>query len=265
VTVALRFIRDRRRTILYWILGIGVFVFFTIAFYPAIKDQPTFDDAFKDASPSVKELIGAAQGLTTPVGYLHSQFFSSMLPILLLVFGIGVGARAIAGAEDDGTLELLLANPVTRRRVAVERYLSAIAQVVIVGVVAGALIVGLSGPFGLLESVSKPALVGACLAVTCLGILYASLAFAWGAARGGRGSSLAISASFAVGGFVIYGLVRAGVVPFLRFFTPWWWYLSRNIVAFGLQPEAVLVPLALSAVLAFVGVWGFERRDLQSS
>ena len=54
-----------------------------------------------------------------------------MLPLLLLVFAIGLGARAIAGSEQEGTLELLLSNPVTRRTVVAERYLA------MVGMIAG--------------------------------------------------------------------------------------------------------------------------------
>ena len=39
-----------------------------------------------------------------------------MLPLLLLVYAIGAGSRAIAGEEESGTLDLLLAHPLSRRR-----------------------------------------------------------------------------------------------------------------------------------------------------
>lgn len=47
-------------------------------------------------------------GLTSAAGYLHARLFSTILPVVLLVFGIGLGTRALAGAEEDGTLELTL-------------------------------------------------------------------------------------------------------------------------------------------------------------
>ena len=44
-----------------------------------------------------------------------------MVPLLLLVAAIGAGARAIAGEEERGTLDLLLSTPVSRRRLALEK------------------------------------------------------------------------------------------------------------------------------------------------
>jgi len=54
--------------------------------------------------------LSAANTLTAPIGYLNSQYFANVLPLILLVFAIGLGAWAISGDEAGGTLELLLAN-----------------------------------------------------------------------------------------------------------------------------------------------------------
>jgi ABC-2 type transport system permease protein len=55
------------------------------------------------------------------VGYLNSQFIANVLPVMLLAFGTGFAAWTIAGDEAAGTLELLLANPVSSARVTLER------------------------------------------------------------------------------------------------------------------------------------------------
>ena len=44
-----------------------------------------------------------------------------MVPLLLLIAAIGAGARATAGEEERGTLDLLLANPISRRRLVLEK------------------------------------------------------------------------------------------------------------------------------------------------
>ena len=44
-----------------------------------------------------------------------------MVPLLLMIAAIGAGAGAIAGEEERGTLELLLANPLSRRRLVLEK------------------------------------------------------------------------------------------------------------------------------------------------
>jgi hypothetical protein len=61
----------------------------------------------------------------------------------------------------------------------------------------------------------------------------------------------------------VFGLVSGGVIRGARFFSPWYWYLSRNIIAGGLPPEAILVPLGLALVLPAIGLWAFLRRDLR--
>ncbi len=262
-----RFLKDRLRSTLWWAGGLSGGLLLSVAFYPSIKDQPFLDDLLKDAPEGLKALAGAQGGLslTSPAGFLNSQVFAQVLPVAMLVLAIGVGARAIAGSEADGTLELMLANPITRRRVAVERYLSAVSVVVVIGVVSTIVLVAAAPVFQLSDGLSMVDLMAACLACTCFAILHCTLAFAVGAASGSRGNAIAVAAAVGVGGFILFGLVSGGIVEPLRFVSPWWWYLSRNILAFGLPPEAVLAPLALSVVLAAVGIVSFEARDLRSS
>ena len=39
-----------------------------------------------------------------------------MAPLILLIFAVGAGADAVAGEEERGALDLLLAHPLRRRR-----------------------------------------------------------------------------------------------------------------------------------------------------
>lgn len=265
MTVAVRYFLDRRRSSVWWVLGIAAFLLLSVAFYPAFKEQTSFEDLFKDLPEGAQALFGAGGeiSLTSPAGYLHSQIFTQVFPLALLIFGIGLGARAIAGTEGDGTLELLLSNPVTRTRVATERFLSTLVMVVALGAIMSILLLAFSAPFELLEGVSIPKLFAACAAATSLAVLHASIAFAVGAAVGGRARALSAAAAIAVAGYVLFGIVSSNVIHGARFVTPWWWYLSRNIVAEGFPIESVLVPMGLSAVFAFLGVWRFALRDLR--
>ena len=43
---------------------------------------------------------------------------------MLLIFTIGAGAGAVAGEEERGTLDLLLAHPVRRRDYVIQRFLA---------------------------------------------------------------------------------------------------------------------------------------------
>ncbi len=175
----------------------------------------------------------------------------------------GSAPRAIAGTEEDGTLELLLANPVTRPRVVLERYLANTALIVAVTVV---LLVALtlSGlPVGALDGVSRTGLAGATAGAFALAVFHGSIAYAVGAATGRRAPAIAAAATVAVAGYLVEGLlaVSDAIRPF-RFVSPWHWYLGRNMLTDGPAPDAIVLPLVLSAVALAGAVVLFSRRDL---
>lgn len=260
-----RFFKDKRRWIVWWSVGTAAFTLLSIAFYPAFKEFSQFDEQFGD-NEGLRAMFGGQGGisLVSPEGFLHGQVFAQSLPILLLIFAIGLGSRAISGAEGDGTLELLMANPVTRRRVALERYLTVVVQTILLVGVATVVVVAFA-PLVQLDGLSMTNVLGACASAACFGIVHATIAFASGAATGKRGIAIATSASVGVGGFVVFGLASGGVLEPLRFLSPWWWYVSRNTIALGLAPEAIWAPLAVSALLVAGSVVSFERRDLRGT
>lgn len=266
MTVARRMVRDRRRSTVWWLVGLLALVAFTVALYPSVKDQAEIEDLMANLPAAFRAMIGydTAVPLTSPAGYLHARMFSTVAPVLLVVFGIGVGAAAIGGLEEAGRLEPLLANPVTRTRVAIERYLAGVLLLAaLVGVFAAAT-VGLAAGVDALEGVRVTGLVGACAAAGALALLHQSLAFAVGAGTGRRGPAVGSAAAVAVGGYLLYSLLSLvdSLAP-LRYATPWYWYLQRNMLAEGMPPAAIAVPLVLSAALFTIGWAMFRRRDLR--
>jgi ABC-2 type transport system permease protein len=264
--VLTRYLRDTRRSAAWWALGMVALVAFTVAFYPSVRDNPTFDELFDDLPEAVRALVGAQEGipLTSPPGYLHGRLFSVMVPVLLITFGVGQGAKAIGGSEADGTLELLLANPVTRRGVAAGRYA---ALVLLLGAVTVALALSLLalGPtVGLLDGLSLPRLLGASAAAFCIALLHATLAFAVGAAVGRPGPAVAVATAVASAGYLLQSLAAASdKLRSLEVLSPWHWYLDRNVLADGMAPVAVLGPIVIAAVLFSAAAWRFDRRDLR--
>jgi ABC-2 type transport system permease protein len=263
--IAARFLRDRRRSLGWWTLGMIGLVFTSAVFYPAIKKQPSLDDLMKNLPQSLKAFVGEQAGVSfsSPAGYLHGRMFTILIPVLLLVFAIGLGARAVAGSEEDGSLEMMLANPVSRERAVVERFVGVASLVGALGMATFVALLALSAPFGLLQGISLVRLGAATLAVTSLAMLHASIAFVAGSLRPGRSRATATAAAVAVAGYIVFGLVNSHVIAWSRFVDPWWWYLSRNILVGGLPPEAVVVPLALTVLFAAASVRAFSRRDVR--
>src|SRR5487761_36631 len=90
----------RRISTLWWGLGLAGFAALLGIAYPTVRDNSELDKTFAGLPPGVQAALGLQAGLiTSPAGYLNSQYFANILPILLLVFGIGLAAWSIGGDE----------------------------------------------------------------------------------------------------------------------------------------------------------------------
>lgn len=264
--VAARALQDRRRGLVWWSIGIVGLVVFTVAFFPTIHGNPEFERVTKELPEAMRSLLSIDQAvpLTSAPGYLQGRLFGSILPLVLLIFAIGAGARAIGGSEEDGTLELLLMNPVSRRTVVGQRLIAMVVMVLLLTAVSVVAMLALSPLVGALEDVSLTGLVVATVGAGLIAIVHGALAFTIGAATGRRAVASVVATAVAVTGYLVQGL--AGVTPALepfRFLTPWHWYLDRNMLATGPALTAVLVPLAVSTILLAPAFPIFERRDLR--
>jgi beta-exotoxin I transport system permease protein len=266
VTVAQRWLLDRRRGLAGWTLGVTGLVLFTVAFFPTVEGDETFENLTDQLPASLRSLLGLAQGapITSAPGYLHARLFSTLLPLLFVVYAIGLGARAIAGTEEDGTLEILLAHPVTRTRVALERYLANTALLAALTVVFVAVLAASAPPLGALDGVSLTGLAGASAGAFALAILHGSIAYTVGAATGRRAPAIAAATTIAVAGYLIEGLLAVSdTIRPLRYASPWHWYLGRNMLTGGTAPDALAPPLLLSLALLAAATHLLNRRDLR--
>ena len=158
--VLLKSLRDQRRALLWWGIGLVILAAFTMAFYPSFADAPEFDKLLEEMPEWLaKSFAGDVSDLSSPEGYLNSNLFVLFLPLLFMIFAIAQGSGTIAGEEDRGTLELLLSNPLARWRVVAEKIgAMAIATLVLafafwLALAIGAAAVGMEISIGLMAQV----------------------------------------------------------------------------------------------------------------
>lgn len=259
-------VQRRRISLFWWGLGLVLFVGLLAVAYPTVRNNGELDKTFGGLPPGVEALLGlsATNTLTSPAGYLNSQYFANVLPLILLVFGIGLGAWAISGDEAAGTLELLLANPVSRTRVALERAAALVLLLALLTAVATAALLVLAPPTGLSQGLSLGRMMAATAACGLLALTFATVAFAIGAATGRRSPAMAVAATLAIAGYVIEGLAaQVKVLQPVRAVSPWHWFLDADPLSRGLVFESWLLPLAVSVVLIGISAAWFTRRDLR--
>ena len=102
-------VRVRRRTIVGWTIGLGFFAVMYMSFFPALPDDMLNLDI---GSVDIYKSMGV-ESMATFDGYMQSTVLN-FLPLLAGAFGVVLGVGALAGEEDDGTLELLAALPISR-------------------------------------------------------------------------------------------------------------------------------------------------------
>ena len=254
----------RRFSLLWWSLGVlGADALLALA-YPTVRDNSELDKTFAGLPPAVQAALGLQAGaLTSPAGYLNSQYFANLLPVMLLVFAIGLAAWSIGGDEGAGTLELLLSNPISRFRVAFERATAVLVELTALLAVAALGLVVLAPFTGLTAGLSSGRILQAAVATGFLALSFSAIAFAVGAATGSRGAAISMASAAAVALFMIEGLAeQVKLLRPIREASPWHWLLGTDPIRNGLGWESWLLPGAVSAALMIAGTLAFARRDL---
>ena len=85
-------IRDRRRAWIWWTVALAATALLIAVSFGAIEGQDQLNETFENMPDSLRVLMGidAEMTLTSPAGYLNSQWFANMFPILLSIYGIEV-------------------------------------------------------------------------------------------------------------------------------------------------------------------------------
>jgi ABC-2 type transport system permease protein len=189
--------------------------------------------------------------------------YSNLWPIILLVLGFGLAAWSVAGSEMDGTLEMVLANPLRRGRAASERFTGTALAVGLVTAVSTAALAGVAPFVDLDDGLPAWGFWAAGLTMFAFVLVHVALTFAVGAATGNKGLAIAAGAGVAVAGFMLQAL--AGIAEPLeqaRDFSPWYWFLRENPLTTEPTVLSLWLPLGLGVVLVALGVLAFNRRDL---
>ena len=211
-----------------------------------------------------EELLALFGGgdLTTPEGYFQLESFGLVTPIAVMVVTITLGAKALAGEEENRTMGILLANPVRRATVVTQKLVAMLLYGAVVGVVVFA---GTSAANWISSLEMSYANIAATAALaTLIGLLFGALSLLVGAATG--------RVRFAI--FVPVGaaLVLHTMNALASLSDAWWGQLSPFSYYLGSDPLNNGMAWGDAAVLAGVTVLlvalaypAFQRRDLRQT
>jgi ABC-2 type transport system permease protein len=261
-TVFSKTLFDMRGALFGWALGMFGFSLLLMAFYPSMQDSAEDLQAFLDKMPKyITAMAGGEIDLTSAEGFLSARV-SGTYPILALVFTIGYGVSLIAGEEESRTFELLLATPMPRWRVVIEKFAALVVFTVAVlvgsylGLLAGALLVDAT------DEINEGRLLVGVLDIAPLALFFGALALCLAGLQRRRGVAMGLVVGFASISYLVNTMSTVTHIPlWMQRLSPWHYY-NMQALREGVELGDVGLLLGLAALLVGVALWGFERRDV---
>lgn len=225
---------------------------------------PPYRDAF--ASLDLPPVLRKVMGEEAPVGsfeqFLAQEFFT-WVPIVLIVYAIISATGTLAGEEGAGTLDILIAQPVKRHRVVLEKAagltlgLTVATLASLPGFLIGAGIAGLGARLGDIF----PAVIN------MLPLVFLFLAFSlWAsAALPTRGAAAAVTIGVVVGMY-FFNVIGAAVqdVDFLRRLSPFYWADAAHVLMHGFDWARAGGLFSIAGLFLLLALWSFGRREVVS-
>jgi beta-exotoxin I transport system permease protein len=252
-------LRLRRTSTAAYAVGVALYTVVVVALYPSFKGATNLDQTLAK-QPGLSALFGINGSITTPDGWLAANLYANFLPLILLLLTIGYGASALAGEEDRRRLDLVLALPLARRRLVVEKAvaMTLIATVVSVLAFAAAL---LGRAFQI--DVSVTALVETTLAVLLLALALGLGALALGALTGERGHAIGIAAAAGSAMYLLGSLAAlVGWLGGARKLSLFYWAVENGQLAHGVSWAGFAILAAAVLVMLLAAIAAFERHDV---
>jgi ABC-2 type transport system permease protein len=263
IELALGPFRRLDRSLVGWAIGLGALIVITVAFWPVFRGSSGVSEAIERLPPGVIDALGLA-GFGTPAGFLRGNLYDVFVPLLMAIGAVATASGLTAGDEESGRLETYLTQPVTRQAVLAGRI---VATGIWVAVLTGALIaVQLVSDALMGLDIDAGRVIATVILCGLLAFLAAMLAIAvagW-LARPAVVVGVAIAAT--LGAYIVSALFPlSDLLEPLHELSPWDWALGGDPLVGGAEAWRFAAPVALAALLAFVAIAGFVRRDIRAA
>lgn len=256
-TIFLKTMFEKRWMTFWWAFATLLLILGVVALFPLFKDSLT---GLTNVPEELKSLVGDATAYSTITGWLTFQVFDQMV-FVSIILGIIIGGSILAGEENEGTLQSLLALPVTRSAVYWQKF-AAISC--IVGVVTLFLFIGSWIGVALIgESVDVWRLLLNTVMAVLAALFFAGLTYAVGAITGRRGVAGAAVGLFTFATFMLTSLA-AGIsaLKYVDYISPFHYYNKPGVLENGFQAWDALILAVATLVLLIIGYRVFSRRDI---
>ncbi len=211
---------------------------------------------------SVAGLLGGANYATIS-GWFGSEIGSVYGPLVIGAVAIIAASATTAGEEENGQLTLILAYPITRRRLVASK--AAAVAALVLGVAAGSwlgMICGVALGGG---GISTAHVTAWALQLVCFGWALGALTLAIATGTGRRPPATAAAAAVAIAGWLINSfaplVTGLGWLRYLSFY--YYYYYADDPLSRGVAPVHAAVLAVAALALTTAATLAINRRDLR--
>lgn len=254
-------LRFRRNAIIGWGLGLCFFPVVYVGLYPSFAEQMSSFQEIMDLA--IYQAMGIS--MASFEGYIASTV-TNLIPVILAIYAVINGTGTLAGEEDSGRLEIILALPVPRWQiVAVKALALALTIFLILAITAAGAALTLVSIGGQVETNVTPAdlflsLLAAWPLVAAMGMISLFLgAFCPSRRVAGTIATVVVIASYL--GSNLAGMVSSlESIEFLFLF--YFYEATADALEAGQQLGNVLILLGVALAAFGLAVLFFQRRDV---
>jgi len=257
-SITLKTIFEKRWSALVWFVALFATTVLIMLIFPTLRD--TFGQALNDVPDSIKGILGDAETYQRINGFIDIQVMAQMV-FMTIVYGIILFTGVLAGDEGQGTLQTLLAHPVSRTRVFFEKLAGASTLLFIVnssiflGTWLGAILVG--------ESVDLWRLALVCGSLYLVTLTFSVIGYALGAVSGKRGLAGALTGAVAFASYIITNLApTVSALETVNKFSPYEYFNRPSILDNAVQWGDQFILLGICVVFIMLGYFFFVKRDI---
>jgi ABC-2 type transport system permease protein len=251
-------VRMQSRGVLIWGAALGLYSAAMVASFTSIEGSAEQLNQLMEVYPKgMMEAFGITD-LGDPANYVHSQVFG-LAPLALSFFPIMALAGAIAGAEERGTIDVLLGNPLPRWQLVAGNFVATALSLLAIASIVGLLTWGTAVLVDVELSLRQVAEAVLNLWPVCL--LFGGVALLCSALFHRRGFAIAVPAFLLFGMYLIDTVGRASEdLEDLRPVSVFYYYGSaiENGIDWSDFAAITLVAISLALLAALV----FRRRDI---
>lgn len=256
-----RALADQRRALVGWSIGVAAYTAMVLSIFPSIHTKAEDFNKLIEHYPSALKAFFGVTDIGSPAGYLTAELLLFMAPMLLVLYAVSHASGATATEEERGTIDLLLATPVTRSQIVVAKAAAITVAVIALGAVLFITIVGFGPVVGLHVGVGNVAAsVGG---IVLFALLAEALALAFGAATGRRALARGLAAITVLAAYLVSSLapLASWLEPW-RPLSPFYHAIGRDPLRHGLAFASTgAIAVSVIAIVA-LAAWAFDRRDL---